>query len=359
MASKERFLVLIAGSADVARAYPIPVINHAAAVAASGELGAALARKGFRLAVFSADPAYCESVFVRGFFRGLPSQPKKDRVNRIEIRGPISADMDFTERKSFPEVFSLRTDPSRGWRRSFMMALAEADAVILVGGDRMTETIGHAAAAFQIPVFALAGFGGAARQVWEDLQIGRPGGPLREEHELLAATVWSQADADKCAANLMAQIERQRAEDGAAEEHVSRSRRRLATRAAIGAVAGLIAIISAALASRHSDEQWANLALYILGPVGGFGAALVASSLQENPSRNMVHEGALGLVSGLLVSSVYLLAQMSSRTFKPEGFAFLFATLTGIAGGLTAQRVIRGWMAGKNKLPTGGRYQGP
>jgi hypothetical protein len=68
-----------------------------------------------------------------------------------------------------------------------------------------------------------------------------------------------------------------------------------------------------------------------------------------------LHTAALGLIAGVLTAAIYLLVQMSAKQFEPTNVTFLLACLTGVAGGFTAERVIRGWMAGRSQLLTARR----
>ncbi|HEY0421191.1 MAG TPA: hypothetical protein VGC80_16870 [Acetobacteraceae bacterium] len=344
-------LVLVSGSAQDGRTYEPPVPNPAAAREAAVRIGTALAKAGCRIAVSSADADYIEGQVVQGFIEALKANKatKKDQVGRIEIHAPLGGNTAFAGRPQHSDMFVDKTDPHPGWRRSFMRSLAGTDAVLLVGGGRMTAVIGHAAAGFGIPALALPSFGGAAQEVWQTITPGK-NGPTPEEHAAMAGLDWSPNKAQQAVANLLAQIARREAESKAALEAEQQRRLALDVRAVIGVVILIVAILLTWAASQSPSAGWANLLLYLLGPIGGCAAALTASTLQEKPPHGMVHAASLGFFAGFLASALYLLAQMSAEKFEPKPLAFLFACVTGIGAGFAAEKVLREWMSGK-KMP--------
>ncbi len=305
--------------------------------------------------MFSAEKRFIEHSVVKDFVGALKSATKKDRAQRIEVRAPLAAHTAFDERQSFPEIFVDRIDPDAGWRRAFVRTLAEADAALCVGGERMTAAIGHTALAFRIPVLALGGFGGAAEQVWRGIPIGGHGAS-DAEHEAMAAPEWTAQVAERCVTSLLDQITRREKADNAAAEAERKRQRWLSTRAVAGA-AILVAALGLVWASPFFESATLpNPILYLVGPVGGIGAALATSSFQESPPHSIAQTGAQGAIAGLLTTAIYLLAQMSAKQFEPTTVTFLTACLTGIGGGFTAEKVIRGWMAGRTPLPAGREF---
>jgi hypothetical protein len=341
-------LVVVSGSADEDRQYKMPMPNPAAAREAAVRIGAALAKAGCRIAVFSADPHYIECQVVHGFVDVLKSKAKKDRAERIEIRAPLGSNTAFAERQQYSDIFADRTDQHSGWRRSFVRTLSQADAVLLIGGERMTEAVGHAAVAFRIPVLALASYGGAAQQVWAAM-VPDKDRPTQREYQAMSAPDWSNQRAEQVVDDLLAQIARREKEDNAAAEAARTLNRQLGARSSFGAVVLVVAILLTWAASWVPETGWANLLLYLLGPIGGCAAALTGSTLQERPPHGIVHAASLGFFAGFLASALYLLAQISAgpETFRPKPVAFWFACLTGIGAGFTAEKMLREWMTGK------------
>lgn len=347
-------LVLISGSAEDGRIYA-PVMNDLSGARNAAELvGAALAKSGCCIAVFSAEMRFIECAVVKGFVNALKSGPKKARAKRIEIRAPLGVQTQFVERAQFDDIFVDRVDQDAGWRRAFVRTLAEADAVLLVGGERMTAAIGHAAVAFRIPVLSLAGFGGAAQEVWRTIPTGDRG-PSDVEHAEAASLDWTATRAERCVTALLNQIDRRENADTAAAKAERKQHFWLSTRVTGGALILVAAFGLIWAAGSVLPTKWANLMLYSVGPLGGCGAALAASSFQDPPPHGILHTAALGLIAGVLTAAIYLLAQMSAKQFEPTNVTFLLACLTGVAGGFTAERVIRGWMAGRSQLLTARR----
>lgn len=334
------------------REYDPPIYDFDAALRAAEEMGRSFAKQNCRLAVFSAKPEYIETFVVRGFVAELRKRAKKERKDRIEVHAPLGGDTSFPERQKYADIFRDRTDQHANWRRSFVRALAEVDAVLLIGGGRMTAAIGHASLAFGIPVVAVARYGGAARDVWQAIAPNETTGYIQKEHEEMMAGNWS---AENAVANLLAHIERRKTADADMAKAARAAMRLPAIRAGAAVVILLGAISTTWLASQFPAASWVRFLLYVVGPIGGASAALTASSLQDAPPHGIVHSTSLGFMAGFLASAVYLLAQMSSATFEPKELAYLFACMTGIGAGFAAEKVIREWMAGRHQLPTAPR----
>jgi hypothetical protein len=352
---KHQPLVLVSGSADGSRPYQTPMPDPTKAQAAAVRIGVALAKANCRIAVFSADPRYIESYVAQGFVDALKSDPKKEKEGRIEIRAPLGAKTTFAGREQHPALFVDKADQHAGWRRSFVRTLSEADAVLLVGGERMTAAIGHAAVAFRIPVLALAGFGGAAQDVWRAMVPGQDR-PTQAEYEAMGIPDWADQQAKDAVKSLLDQIARREKEDNEAAEAARRLNRRLGARAFAGGFVLLIAILLTWTASQSPEAQWANLLLYLLGPIGGCAAALTASTLQEKPPHGTIHIASLGFFAGFLVTLLYLLALLSagSGQFKPQPATFWLACVTGVGAGFTAEKILRDWMKKTPPLPKAG-----
>lgn len=89
--------------------------------------------------------------------------------HKVLIIRPTSGATPFEEdRAKLPKIdFSFRR--SRGsWAVGRIYQIQEVDAVIMVGGGRGTAQVGYAAPALKKPVLAIAAFGGAARDTWDE-----------------------------------------------------------------------------------------------------------------------------------------------------------------------------------------------
>jgi hypothetical protein len=348
-------LVLITGSANSGRTdYKPPITNAATAGKAAERIGAALANAGCRIAVFSAEPQFIEAAVVRGFVAALRGKSKHIR-DRIQVRAPATAPVPFPERVAHPNLFLDIPDQYSHWIRSFLRASRDADGVVLVGGGRSTLVMGHIALAFRLPILPLAAFGGAAQDIWRSIRPAEDL-PSADECNAMANPDITDAHAAELVTTLLSQWQR-RIDQATAAAQAERIRIRwLTIRGSLGTAVLLVAIILGWTAAWYTEaEPGRQLALYLIGPLGGCAAALVGSSILEEPPRTVFHTGILGFFAGFLATLLYLLAQLSSANpagpFQVRPTALWLALGTGIAAGFAAERVLRDWAAGRVRLP--------
>jgi hypothetical protein len=349
-------LILISGSAEPGRNdYKPPIPDANAAAAAAERIGAALANAACRIAVFSAEPRFMKAAVVHGFVNALGAKAKKKGL--VQVRAPATAPVPFPERVKNPDVFIDMPDQYDHWIRSFLRASRDADGVVLIGGGRSTLVMGHIALAFHLPTLPLAGFGGAAQDIWKSI---RPGDdlPTAGECQVMVERNVTDAHATELVAVLLAQRQRRTDQANAAADAERMRKRWLTTRA----VAGVAVLIAAALLGSGASlldqtSGWRQLALYMIGPLGGCAAALVGSSILDDPPRTTLHTGLLGFFAGFLAALLYLLALISSGkdATKVQTIALWFALGTGIAAGFAAERVLRDWASGRVHLPGGAK----
>ena len=106
----------------------------------------------------------------------------------------------FPEQDLEEEPINDRTDSAENWRVSFYSSLKDANGVLLLGGRETVAIAGQVAIAFDRPVAAVAAFGGAAKEVWKELQKVKalPAG----EHEMMGRP-WVSSSADAIVASLI------------------------------------------------------------------------------------------------------------------------------------------------------------
>lgn len=114
-------MIAIIGSVDETRKLDPPLRNPAQACAAAEALGRALAEKGDRILVYTAEAAYLETFVVKGYVASGKATPKS-----IVARFPISDESEFAEYAAHRELFDPQRDPS-GWETSFYRSLRDVD----------------------------------------------------------------------------------------------------------------------------------------------------------------------------------------------------------------------------------------
>ena len=84
------------------------------------------------------------------------------------------------------------------WSAGFVPQILAVDAVLLIGGGDFTKTCGYVAPALERPVLAIASFGGAAKELWSDLEryYYRRLGRLSDQIGNLGEEGWESKKAD-------------------------------------------------------------------------------------------------------------------------------------------------------------------
>jgi hypothetical protein len=350
-------LILIVGSAERERKDYMPPLNDPdAAIRAAELVGGALAKAGCRIAVFTAAANFIEAAVVRGFC-ATAARARKIGKSLIQVRAPTSVPVDFPERGNHPDLFVDMPDQHDHWIRPFLRAARDAAGVFLVGGGRSTVEMGHIALAFRLPILTLSAYGGGGMTVWQAINPGDDL-PVSKECQAMGTKVLDAARAEALVALLLQQLKRRNEQLNAPSQEERWRQRRLSSRGVLGAAILLVAVLVGWQASQlDSTSSLAFLALYLMGPLGGAAAALAGSVLVDEPPRSISLTASLGFFSGFLAALVYFLAQMSTAkaTFEVLPIALWFALGTGMAAGFAAERVLRDWIAGRARLPGGGK----
>lgn len=333
--SDRRPRIAVVGSLDSRREYDPPLRDLDRARAACHELGRALALASFDLVVFSDRDHYAETLVVRGYAAaGTP----RGRVLAHQARHQEYA-------PELPEGASVRIttvrDIGEEWEVPFYRTLLETDGVILVGGGRTTRVAGILALARDIPVVALAAFGGGARQVWADLP--RSGEHVLEADVNVLGEPWSTGSAERVVGVLRAQVGRR-----AASRRRRRRSRRLDRWAESGGLLASILLLVAALASivfvpGPGPAGTATLALLLGAPMcAAVSGGLIRDSFGASPT--VLRACARGLGAGVVTVLTYVAAQLLTA---PELLADLdarrllfFVVPMGFAAGFTFDLVF-------------------
>lgn len=175
-----------------------------AAKALGEALGRELAQAGFRIVVYSSRPDFIEADVVRGFV-GAAGNEK----NRIVVRYPqdIADTVKFEEEASQSDMFERIADADPDWQASFYRSLPEADGIVMLGGGESTLIAGHIALSLNIPIIAIANFGGAAGKIWQRLSYEEE---YKDSSDLRQMAVDGELSASVCVAGLKQRIENKR-----------------------------------------------------------------------------------------------------------------------------------------------------
>lgn len=316
-------------------------------VAAAEELGAALAKAGFRLLVYSSGDGFLEPPVVRGY---VGAQTARDKS--IEIRYPLDGATTpaFSEQKTHPHLFDPRPDHIANWETSFYLSLNEADGVVLLGGGESTLIAGMVALGHRLAVVALPYFGGKAVDVWKALTPGRDLLGIDERSEMAAP--WAGGRAERCAQMLLAQIERKAEAERARRLADLRNEAFITRHAAIaGAVFALaIACVVVGLASPTPALQVVLAVLFVapmLAGVSGSTIRLVFDWQQGKAwmtTQSAVTTAMLGLIAGGAAALLFTLAQTAAwkeLQAGPVQRLIPFAVAIGFVAGLTLDAVFR------------------
>jgi hypothetical protein len=317
-----------------------------AAEPAAESLGAAFAKGGFRLLVYSSGAGFLESPIVKGY---AASGAATDRS--IQVRYPLDAAApEFPEQKTLGRLFDPRSDHIQNWETSFYLSLNEVDAVVLAGGGDSTLIAEMVALGHRLAVVTLPCFGGRAVDVWKALTPGRDLATVEERSEMAAP--WSESMAERCARILIDQLQR-KAEAERARRLADRQRESFITRHA--AIAGIIFALSIACLAigvgAANPPLWLILAMLFGAPmlagVSGSTIRLVFDWQQGKvtlTSQSAVTAAMLGLIAGGAAALLFTLAQTAALTkveVEPGQWLIPFTVAVGFVAGLTLDAVFR------------------
>jgi hypothetical protein len=316
---------------------------------AAEDLGAELARRGCRILVFSNEPSFIESDVIRGYMSAdVNKEPKA-----IQVRYPPQLYKQFPGETDHDELFDRQPQGSE-WEVAVYPWLAAADGILLIGGGYTTKVAGLIAIGAKTPMIALAGLGGAAEKVHEQLRQDRRSIANEDELNLMAQQGWSSTSAARCVDALLNQQARKKMIESHAE--LLKSERKLKHGLTILAVAGSVLFIAVLLAIaealRSADTPRSFLWMLFGAPgiAGASGAAIRVVwehySQDENSAAKLRPVG-LTITLGFWVSGVagalFLLPQIVSLgQLKPvEAYRLLpFSSFVGLLAGLTLDKVF-------------------
>ena len=286
------------------------------AAQAARDLGRELARAGFSIIVYSADPKFIEPYVVEGY---IGSGSAMDNSIRIEYPPPPEANIDFAALKTHQNAFDLQPSADPNWEVSFYNSLSAVEGILLVGGGRSTLITGLVGLGSRVTVLPIRSFGGYARNVWDKMRAN-PDPLTQEDMNLLAKPDWNQDTASAIVALFDICSERSRKRQDAMRVQALRAAR--STRwSAVLAVALFVA--TAAIVLGMAVLDWVKspaMLAFILGfgaLTAGLSGSLIrtVSDLYEGEAvptaRPLYVTGALGIVAGVFAAMLVAIPQLT------------------------------------------------
>lgn len=331
-------LIAIVGSVDEKRAVELGLRNPTQARQAAEAVGAALAEKGCRILVYTAETGFLETFVVSGYVASGKAKPKS-----IVARFPLGNDTEFAEytanNHANSGLFDLQRDRSADWETSYFRSLRDVDGVVLIGGGRSTFITGLIAVTLRIPLVAVQSYGGKAEEVWKVLD---PAQDLPGKEEINSMAKPGTAE---IAREWVESLGSQRR----ALQRLSSARQKITAVAALLLVAwvtvlpvGFIMLKSkGADGSLPSPKDALFITLLFIGPlIAGASGATVRKLL---PGQEAMSGGisVLGAAAGAIASLLYVGAQLLTNN-SPNNFSLLlFAIAFGFIAGFTFDTVFK------------------
>jgi hypothetical protein len=306
----QRYIAIVGGLAGI----PDEATRQRATDAARA-LGRALARAGFKIIVYSADPKFIEPYVVEGY---IGSGAAKDKSIRVEYPPPPEGNIEFAALKTHQNAFDLQPSADPNWEVSFYNSLSAVEGILLIGGGRSTLIAGLVGLGSRATVLPIRTFGGYARNVWDKMRAN-PDPLTRDDMSLLAVPDWNQDTASQVVALLDVCADRLRKRTEAMRVQALRAARATQWSAAAAVV---LFLATAAIALSMAVVDWlkspATLG-FILG-VGALTAGLSGSLIRtvadlydsEVPTERPLYvTGALGIVAGVFAAMLVAIPHMT------------------------------------------------
>jgi hypothetical protein len=331
------------------------------------DLGAALAKAGFRLLVWSSDTRFIESGVVDGY---LSQDSAADSILCVwHKEHPVS----FPRQNEPDGPISLQLSPHDDWEVGFYESMREeAHAIILLGGGSTTLVAGVVAASWGKAIFATPHFHGKAEMLYRWIYSGAPAlaaAPVTDADIELMSKPWSSR---ACIQSLRSQLE---AEETRSKQHADERERyaqleeslsadRSLRLQSVAACAALLVFVGAMTGAMRPDSGVFGIPYFFLVLMsGGALGALLSVIGTRRVASPIVTTTVIGAGVGV-ITGVLQMAPNITKFFpadKPPqvdtGLAFsaaLFASLAGLAFESTLENLIN---RGRRAAEQAGREQ--
>ncbi|MEV4637516.1 hypothetical protein AB0J80_09210 [Actinoplanes sp. NPDC049548] len=337
-------MIAVVGSLDVSRDdYRPPLRDHDRGHEACTELGRALADAGCDLVLFSSKPKYVEAWVAQGY----AAAPQH---GEIRVRPPAHAEVEFGFPQGPADVL-VEPDPGNEWELPYYRSLLTADGVIVIGGGQSSRVAGIFAVLHEVPLIAVAAFGGGAASVRANL--AKQPNDASEQDITLMGRPWGDERAHHLVAALLAQIARRR--DRVVYAGATARRRTLAARLALCVT--LLALVGswlvAAFVGSKPPPGVVDFLLVLATPMAAAGAGALLRQQGSGPQWGWAV--ARGLGAGLVTVFLYIAGELVS---VPDLFARLdaqrllfFLVPLGFTAGFTFDLVFTKLSAGPPTVP--------
>ena len=268
------------------------------------EIGAALARAGMGLVVYSSDEESLEPHAVSGYVEALPAG---SGAGSIRVRFPESQrhTVRFPEQETRGELFDRRVFAGNDWEAPFYRSLVEADsidAVLLMAGGRSALIAGQIALARPLPVLAVDQFDGAAGIIRTELARASHDYPSSSTHTPSELAAWLKA---KCEARAKQREQARQQERIYLKLTSQRGRGFWGT----GAFLALLLVASFGLAQAPDPRFYPFLTFVGLITAGATGALIRSVTWGAEQQTPPITSLLLGGVAGFVVGLAYLIPQ--------------------------------------------------
>jgi hypothetical protein len=301
------------------------------------QIGAELAKGGFRLVVYNSEERSLEPYVVSGFVAATSNGGAGGSIC-VRCAQSQRTSVNFAEETSRGNLFDRRYFPTQDWEVPFYRSLVDAegvDGVIVMAGARSTLVAAQIAIARQLPLLAFEQFDGSAAVIWTELAARIKGYPSAADTPA-KAIAWLKVQCQEQTAGRQ-QIQQR-------EKTYLRTRSQLAKTAwASGAFLALLIAVLLGL-SRSPDPEyytWVTLAgLIAAGATGALIRSLMWGTEDDNSATSLF----FGAVAGFVVGLAYLIPQWvgapgvlnatSGNVQATDKIQFVSALLVAISAGV-------------------------
>lgn len=331
-----RSLIAVVGSLDAGRKYDPPLRDLELARQACEQIGRELAVQGCDIVVYSSEAGFVEADIVRGYVASGQAQP-----GSIKVRSPLGAPgAQFEESKQQRELFDVRSDASPDWEVSYYRSLVETQGILLLGGGRSTLATGLIALAFDIPVAAVAPFGGSAEKVWAALDRVRNEATTDEVSAM--AGPWHDGSPTRLVAAISEQGQRRAAKADEKRRLEQRQSRRMALSLSIAAVLLCVGLGAIPLIYAWKPGTAGSLVLLCAGPLlFAISGAIIRNAFDQG--TDWLRPAVLGLAAGCISLLLFVAAQLAATPNILDGAGarrlLFFVLPLGFIAGLTFDAV--------------------
>jgi hypothetical protein len=319
---------------------------------AAQQIGTALAKAGWRIAVYGSDPDYIERDVVKGYIAAGIKKPKS-----ITCIYPRDVDIDFEDMNSNMDYFKFQKDMASDWEVSFYRSIITVDAMLLFGGKNSAFIAGQMALSYNLPVVAIASFPGSARKVWFEHLSKKPGNI--DDMDLQVMGTWTPDSPAEIIDSLNRQYQKSQNKTQEEKEKIKKAQQKAALydlsleqskskKTKLAFTFLVLFIVSFIFGLIASVPAWLYTTVTILSLAisGGMGATIRMVMPKPPEVESRLNSTIIGIMVGLVFSLIYLIPQLAQKSgfLMPDSMKdgidsaaraqFVCATLVAVLAGL-------------------------